>query len=336
MNRRSDEQTDGAADSARLWALARPNPLSPEALRRVGRRLQADERLAPRGPLARRWSLAGVGAVATLLLLIGGVAGASVYSWVLTRQHEAKTRASTTERLAVVRPVAQRAEVPPPPLPFPSAPATVVPTQVAESPRTPPRRPKLAARASIAGATRPEQPKVVVAPIPESAPEEPLATEARLLASALRALRQEDAPGRALSLLDEYGARFPEGTLADEALLARVDGLRRLSRTRDLLALLDGTDLAQRARGRELRVLRGELRLGRERHRDAIADFSAILAANDRDPAAERALYGRAIARAAIGDEVGAQTDVASYLARFPRTARAEELRRRSPGAPGE
>lgn len=167
-------------------------------------------------------------------------------------------------------------------------------------------------------------------------PEERLATEARLLGAAIRALRQPGDPARGLSLLDDYEARFPHGVLAGEATLARVDGLRRLQRTDELLSMLDAVALAELPRGRELRVLRGELRLGRNRAREALDDFGMALGPNASQalpPAlGERALFGRALARAKLGDRAGAAADVATFLARFPDSPRADELRRRREG----
>ena len=70
----------------------------------------------------------------------------------------------------------------------------------------------------------------------------------------------------------------------------------------------------------EWRVVRGELRAAAGRWRDAEVDFSATLGrlADVPGDLAERALWGRAVARARSGDPVRAESDYALYLARFP------------------
>ena len=63
------------------------------------------------------------------------------------------------------------------------------------------------------------------------------------------------------------------------------------------------------------------------RSAEARADFAAVLESAT-GPVRERALYGRAVCAAALGDLAGARADLANYLIEFPSGAHAEEARR--------
>jgi hypothetical protein len=146
----------------------------------------------------------------------------------------------------------------------------------------------------------------------------PLAVEADLLGRAMVRLRQERDGGRALTELDDYLARFPQGVLRREANIARAEALLLLGRDRQALVALNGVSLDSYGRGVELRLIRGELRASTD-CAAAIADFDQVLAAPAADPLAERALYGRATCRARRGENAAAAHDLETYLARFPR-----------------
>jgi TolA-binding protein len=182
-----------------------------------------------------------------------------------------------------------------------------VPTQLAPAEETRPAPKTLAVVA----------PKITTpTPVPQPAApvESPLATESRLLSAALRQLRTGDAAG-ALHALEDYQRQFPTGGLHLESQRARVEALLALDRRRPALEVLDQMD-GDLGTG-ELLVVRGELRAELHRERAAITDFDAALVhAEGRN--AERALYGRASARARVHDDAGARADLETYLHRFP------------------
>ena len=144
-----------------------------------------------------------------------------------------------------------------------------------------------------------------------------LGDEARLFGEILAA-RKDDPSGTAtLARLDEYARRYPHGTFTHEAQTMRVDALMRGGNWQGALALLDGMPLDELARGVELGVLRGELRVRAGRPRAALADLDRAIARAG-GALAERARYDRAAALAAAGDAEAARTALADYLARFP------------------
>ena len=144
--------------------------------------------------------------------------------------------------------------------------------------------------------------------------------EATLLAQAIRKLRVDgDAPA-ALSLLDQRQARFADGALSPEASAVRIEALLRLGRADAALADLDRLPLHTMPRRDEWHVVRGELRAQAGRWSSAEADFATALgrlpgAGGD---LAERALWGRAVARSHQGSVAGARADALEYLRRFP------------------
>ena len=144
-----------------------------------------------------------------------------------------------------------------------------------------------------------------------------LALESAELERAFIALRREHDAARALDLLDRYAARFPAGVLRLEADVARIDAELALGNEPAALALLERVPLERVGRGVELRLLRGEL-LAKRDCRAAILDFERVLGAHSTRSFDERALYGRANCRRALGDVAGASADFDTYLARFP------------------
>ncbi len=151
-----------------------------------------------------------------------------------------------------------------------------------------------------------------------SEPEGALARESKLLAEAMTAMRKQHDAVRALRLLDEYRASFPQGTLAGEATVLRVEALLALGRSAEALGILERAPLERLPRTLELWTLRGELRGSEGRCADAIGDFNRVLAAAANASLAERALYGRASCRARTGDLGAARRDYEAYLVRFP------------------
>jgi hypothetical protein len=211
-------------------------------------------------------------------------------------------------QLAVVAPPPHRLIAPVAPLQLPPEPKPE-PALEPEAPAPPPTR--------VVQHHRPSAP-VVEAPIAEP---DPLSDESHLLHSALEKLSlRGDAVG-ALVLLDTYRVRFPNGLLAREASVARLDALLRLGDTREALALLDGaadTDFNGYPRAGHLRVLRGELLAQSGRCREAEGIFTTALGDPQAGQSTEHALYGRASCRASLGDTAGSRSDLDEYLNRYP------------------
>jgi TolA-binding protein len=154
----------------------------------------------------------------------------------------------------------------------------------------------------------------------------PPPNEQALLSRAVRSLRFEHSPGGALTVLDEYVARFPNGSLRPEATRLRTEALLALGHKPAALAELNRAPAA--AGGEEGRLVRAELRAGEGRWREALEDFDAVVGAlapkaGPATPAKlrerfERALWGRASARGHLGDEAGARADLRECLRQFP------------------
>jgi hypothetical protein len=88
---------------------------------------------------------------------------------------------------------------------------------------------------------------------------------------------------------------------------------------------LDRVPLASLPNRDEQLVVRGELRAGKARWREAEHDFDDVLKAPGLPAAStkvrsiqERALWGRASARSRLGDQDGARADLNLYLRHFP------------------
>jgi len=145
-----------------------------------------------------------------------------------------------------------------------------------------------------------------------------VAGEASELAEALRALRAERDPARALAILDRNEQRFSAGPLRREATLARAEALASLGRQADALAVLDGVKVAGGEPERALALLRAELRAAARRCNEAINDFSHALAGEGTDELAARAFYGRGGCRLQSGDQLGARADFENYQRHFP------------------
>jgi len=151
--------------------------------------------------------------------------------------------------------------------------------------------------------------------------------QATYLADALRELRVSRAPSRALAILDRHAADLSGGDLAHEALLVRVEALLELGRRSDALRILDGLPLPRAAAASLTLVkVRGQLRAGAGRCREAISDFDAALAAARAGGPDEEALYGRALCRGRTGDRSGAREDLETYRRVFPAGAHSDEV----------
>jgi TolA-binding protein len=166
-----------------------------------------------------------------------------------------------------------------------------------------------------------DTPPPVPPPVERNEPT-PTSPEITALEQAMSLLRgKHDAPA-ALAALDHYIARFPDGALAREARVARVDALLMLDRADDALWALEELPLDAQRRGTELQLIRGELRARTDCAR-AEADFTAVLGRVQPGTLEERALYGRAVCRSAQGNRGGAADDLRRYVERFPNGAHA-------------
>jgi hypothetical protein len=212
-----------------------------------------------------------------------------------------------------------------------------------------PATPSSLSRAAAAGLDRPDGPALEPPPLgalPSTllAPPRPVAktasppdlgalrlvpratSEAFLLGSALRALRSEHAPLRALAKLDEHRSRFSGGALQREAALARVEALLTLGRQDDALAVLDALALEAGGADRKVHLARAELRASHGRCADAIGDLDHVLATPADDTLAARAYYARARCALHVHDPVRAGADLREYLTRFPGGPRRSEV----------
>jgi tetratricopeptide (TPR) repeat protein len=206
-----------------------------------------------------------------------------------------------------------------PPLPKPPPP-----------PATPRPAPVGAANAEPGTPDIPLSPPAPVAggPQPES-PRAALSREMPAFRAALRALNVDRDGQAALAALDAYQRDFPTGTFRKEAFAARVDALILLGRRDEALSELEsaGTGtLRQMPRGAELCLLRGELLKERG---DCVAAMATFDQALDEGPAAlaERALWGRAGCRAAVGRAEESRADLEQYLRLFPHGIFAKKVR---------
>jgi TolA-binding protein len=161
-----------------------------------------------------------------------------------------------------------------------------------------------------------------------------LASESSALEGALVKLRREHDAQGALALLDQSEPLFARGALALEAQVARVDALLLLGRQGEALAILERLPLAHIGRGGELRLQRAELRAKSDCGL-ALADFDVLVRQALASPLAERALYGRAVCEARVGDSQ-AQRDFLDYISRFPEGRFADQARKALARLPGK
>ncbi|MBX7113551.1 MAG: hypothetical protein K1X64_04385 [Myxococcaceae bacterium] len=157
--------------------------------------------------------------------------------------------------------------------------------------------------------------------VPSPVVESLIAIETRLLASALEQLRKAKNPARALTMLDDYLARFPQGVFAQEASLARVDALLSLNRRREVLAALESlppTTFTGVPHEEEMRLLHGQLLAEFGDCGAAMPIFDSALAEPRISEFKEGAMYWRAACLATQGDEATSRAELERYLTLFP------------------
>ena len=324
--------------AAHLRSVAIHRPPGPLALGRVRARLDASA--TDPIPWRLRWKT-----IAALVLLsagIGGVTGAavSVAIPILKRTRPAPVGPASTPLESRVRGLGSQ------PRPMIHRPQSVVLPAPVEGPQLGPEpMPPLAPVGGVASGSpspwieraRASKKLALAGPlgppaIPISSETQPgtvIAQEARLLGRALQSLRRDHDPRAALTNLDDYAARFPISVLGPEADITRVEALLALDRRQSALAVLDRLEIPSTTRGRELVVVRGELRVGDKRYAEAISDFTRTLADAGGDALSERALHGRIACYLAMGNWALARADLQDYLIRFRDGRFAPDVRRR-------
>ncbi len=258
-----------------------------------------------------RWSLA----VLALFLLIGTagvVAGTQVF--------RARAR-SATSHAPVVPPVQHKR-------PTPAARTLSTPTTQPEFVQPQ----KQLARVSSQNAFGPVKTTRRVRPVVEkslaTAPQNSALGEGRALSEIYRLLRVEKNAGLALQRLDDFAATFPASHLQSEAQLARVEALIATSNYGDAARALEHVNPVSNRLRRMVKVTRGELLVKQHICDQAVVEFDSVIAEGIQDAFDERALYGRASCRLASGDVDRARSDLARYLVRHPKGARAASLRK--------
>jgi TolA-binding protein len=151
-------------------------------------------------------------------------------------------------------------------------------------------------------------------------------SETRLLGESVRLNREGD-PAGALRALDRYAAMYPTGVLAAEARRVRLAALLRSGDHRAALALVEATPPSLDAEP-EMLLVRAELRAEAHRCAEAVADFERSLAGGSEDATAERAVFGRGVCLARLGQHERAHDAFLAYRARFPRGRFSAEVAR--------
>lgn len=174
-------------------------------------------------------------------------------------------------------------------------PSRPVPTPSDEA-HEPPTRPAPRARSVVTGqmahkrvsafAPRPKE-------TPAEHPESPVVLEGRSFAHVLELWRARRDGTAALAALDAHDRRFAGGQMRTEALVLRAEILLAGRREREALGALDRVSLDDAPRGRELRTVRGELRVQFGRCEDARLDLAGVARGADGYAARARAALGR-------------------------------------------
>jgi hypothetical protein len=202
----------------RLVSAKQPTVVAPFQKERVLARLAAQKRGSRP---ARRLRPAGVLAAIAVLGLFS-VASAMIGRalWRRLHAHSAATVSSERARAATEPSSAVQ--------PAPSSPPATAPAATAEPSEAPkhahvhrPSRPAVEARPAK------EEPAPAAPPAPAATPSPDTNDgESALLAQAIAALRRAHDPNRTLGLVDTYLAKYPHGTLLEEALALGIEAAR--------------------------------------------------------------------------------------------------------------
>ncbi|HUB09400.1 MAG TPA: hypothetical protein VMB50_20520 [Myxococcales bacterium] len=284
----ADGSEAGDAELKKLFS-AVPAVSDPSGERLARLRVQIDQKAGARPRRFRGPTVLGA-------LLVAAAAAAAVGILSLGRHAPERSptgmpQAGAIARPAVVAALPAAAFTAPPPAPTVAPPALVTMparrgTHLAE------RR----AGAPVAPAARPPAPVPTLAPPAIAAPP----SEAVVLAKALGLLHRDGDPKRALVVLNDYFAKFPEGQLRPEARLAEIEALVATGRTDDVLQMLTPGAIELLPRSTELYVLRGELLARRHRCAEALVAFGKAAARLPADDALlDRVSRGRRFCHAA-------------------------------------
>ena len=308
-------ETEDSLGVGRMFRNARELP--DEGLPRLRWRLRTSQRLrAMRPRLFLRVAL-----VFGVVFCLGGVVGAVV------QQFRAKSEPVVISPTPAVALTSSRQKARPVTA-LPAVPA--LPEIGADEPKpaVAPAKHRAAVRVAILKEpTLPPAPSIPEIASQPAAPAQPsrIAVEQALLGRAMRTLRDGHDARTSLALLAQHAEQFPDGALASEAAMLRIEALLSIGLKDEALSALDKVPLASLPNRDEQLVVRGELRAAKGRWREAKQDFDEAL--RDRNfPATsararniqERALWGRASARSRLGDQDGARADLELQLRHFP------------------
>ena len=189
------------------------------------------------------------------------------------------------------------------------------PRNLAIAPTSPPAN----AAETIAEQAAPPPQQPASPPAPTAARAE---NEAAVIARAFRTLRRENDPAGALRLLDSRAADLRGGALESEAKVARIEALLSLGRREEALRTLETLTEDRGQKSWERTVLRGELRAEIGRCPQALVDFDTVEVAtrgsSSRNDLRARALLGRGVCRARMGDNAAARTAFEQLVRELP------------------
>jgi hypothetical protein len=326
----ADEPTEGAPAERAMGAAFRRIRAATEPSQVELQRLVVRGRGVSRGRTVHR--VARVAIAIALIIAMGGAVGAALIGWryvAVTRSRSsspASSEATASRRAGAVRrhraadlqmarpvePAVSMAHEAPVPLVPSEAPEPLAESEPAGAPV--PSVPSLPSRAVAAAAPPPNARRMLGSlAVPSGEP-----SEAAALAEAFRQLQPGGDASAALRFLDAYARQFPEGTLGDEARIARADALITLGRRMEALRLLEEIEASGSTPTRQVRITRAELLVEVGRCASAMRDFDVVLSGTRRDGVAGRALYGRASCSLRAGDTAGARADLRRYVADFP------------------
>jgi hypothetical protein len=144
----------------------------------------------------------------------------------------------------------------------------------------------------------------------------------QVLIQAVRALREDRQPQRALALLDSRAGALARSPFADEALRLRIEAHTKVGATAEALRLLDAMPLSDLDRSRDLLLERGRLRAAAGRCPESIRDLTLVLVRSPKPP--KEALLRRAECRKKLGDETGAEADLERLAREWGKSGREE------------
>jgi len=118
----------------------------------------------------------------------------------------------------------------------------------------------------------------------------PIVAESHSFASVIEPWHRTHNASAALALLDAHEQRYPNGHMRLETRVLRAEIYLAQGHESEALAVLDSVALAGLPRGRELQVVRGELRIKAGRCPDGKRDLGDVLEKGVADPLAKRAV----------------------------------------------